>query len=1371
MLREAAMLPVSNRSARILFAFIALLACCAAQAQTKAPAADLATADNGAPPDVPTLPTLGESEEQPFPQATESGEAPPLPPASKTLPTSGQTSTSPSAAGALPGAITAFAAVPTGTSVNVPALAAKPPYNAVNGSFVYRVALDLPPFHGIEPKLAFAYNSSTKLSGGGQSQGWLGFGWVLDGLDVIERATARRGTPRYTASDIYLWNGEPLVACTGGSTSPSCTTGGTHFSKSESYLRFSFNAGANTWTITDRTGTRRVLAPVGAFMSGSGSDSIDIKHRAQYRWLLQQVIDTHANTVSFSYVCATAPQCVLDQITYTATEVKLFWEARPDVISYATGVGFGKSAQRLKSVRVTHGGLLQKAFALTYGQNPTSGRSRITAITPYGSDAVLDPAGAVTSGSQLPAHSFEYSDAGGSEGFTLQSELLDTGEGGQLPLAELKNGTAADVNGDGRDELLTGNETCFYTINNGNEVPVGPTPMTVWNFATTPYVGTVLFQVACPSTSTYSRIFLHGHFNADRFLDFLYGYVYKSGSNYFVYFTAYMSRADGTYAVSYPPTEAPPPEGEPVISIPSSFSSPPTLFVIDSNGDGIDEVQVAPNTARELGGDFDGDGIADHNSYSSGGGSIPSWPDEQGLHFVADFNGDGVSDVASLSSSPFTMSIYLSNGSGFAAPLVATPPGSYYGAISGDFNGDGQAELIVGDQGASGPPSSGSDGTPSHVVFVRDGALVTTTWSASSMGVYNAVRVGNQTTTVYNFDNAGDFNGDGLTDVVSRKSGRFSTANGPVDNLMTKAFNGYGAEIDVAYQPSSKWVNDLLPSIEQTVTSIAVKDGRGTTATTTYSYAGGKYNYPERRFLGFGTETEFQPCITGETPPACPTVARTVSQDFASIGSVKDETFRNGGGTIVGQTSRTFTANNTTPPFTSLLTQANTFEYEMPGSALSPDFLAIRKAFTYDAYGNVTIEQDYGRNDVTGDERSSYTDFTPNTSAYIVSLPGRVSTYAALTSAGALIARVTQAYDGAGAYTTAPVKGDLTKRQTQTNAAGTLATESFEYDTYGNRTAAVGPVNNRTEWTFDPTFHLYPVTEKNALLQTKSMTPGYPCGQNDTETDLNGLLTNYGYDVFCRETLRTRPATGAYTATDYLNFGTAATQNVKTRHPHPNGGGAEVYEARYFDGLGRVWREQRIAVAPPDSDPDVFAFTDLTGQAFNTLITSNTLVITGINVGVPGSISGDGSPEFRINGGSWVTSGTLSNNDTLQLRLTSSGSVGTTRSATVTVGTASDKWDVTTGGVDPYWSSVVLLTHMDGADGSTSFTDSSSLGNAVTALGDAQIDTAQSKFGGASALFDGNGDYLTVASSPAFDLWAGDATIEFFARFPTISGN
>lgn len=88
---------------------------------------------------------------------------------------------------------------------------------------------------------------------------------------------------------------------------------------------------------------------------------------------------------------------------------------------------------------------------------------------------------------------------------------------------------------------------------------------------------------------------------------------------------------------------------------------------------------------------------------------------------------------------------------------------------------------------------------------------------------------------------------------------------------------------------------------------------------------------------------------------------------------------------------------------------------------------------------------------------------------------------------------------------------------------------------------------------------------------------------------------------------------------------------------------------------------------------------------------------------------------------------------------------------------------------DPHWNSVVLAMHMDGANASTVFTDQK--GKPVTAFGNAQISTAQSKFGGASALFDGTGDYLTVPTDSTFDLGSGDFTIDLWVRLSALTSN
>lgn len=77
-----------------------------------------------------------------------------------------------------------------------------------------------------------------------------------------------------------------------------------------------------------------------------------------------------------------------------------------------------------------------------------------------------------------------------------------------------------------------------------------------------------------------------------------------------------------------------------------------------------------------------------------------------------------------------------------------------------------------------------------------------------------------------------------------------------------------------------------------------------------------------------------------------------------------------------------------------------------------------------------------------------------------------------------------------------------------------------------------------------------------------------------------------------------------------------------------------------------------------------------------------------------------------------------------------------------------------------------LLLHFDGEDGSTTFTDEE--GHSFTATGNAQIDTAQSVFGGASGLFDGSGDYIYTSMSSDFQFGTGNFTIDFRFRLNSL---
>lgn len=102
------------------------------------------------------------------------------------------------------------------------------------------------------------------------------------------------------------------------------------------------------------------------------------------------------------------------------------------------------------------------------------------------------------------------------------------------------------------------------------------------------------------------------------------------------------------------------------------------------------------------------------------------------------------------------------------------------------------------------------------------------------------------------------------------------------------------------------------------------------------------------------------------------------------------------------------------------------------------------------------------------------------------------------------------------------------------------------------------------------------------------------------------------------------------------------------------------------------------------------------------------------------------------------------------------------------LGAASPRAGVIPSG-DPNWASRVALLHFDGTDGSTDFYDEK-LGGNWTGSGNAQIDTAQSRYGGASLLLDGTGDWVDTPDTAAWAFGDGDFFIEASIRVPNTTG-
>ncbi|MGH1470158.1 MAG: hypothetical protein ACRBCS_03135 [Cellvibrionaceae bacterium] len=109
-----------------------------------------------------------------------------------------------------------------------------------------------------------------------------------------------------------------------------------------------------------------------------------------------------------------------------------------------------------------------------------------------------------------------------------------------------------------------------------------------------------------------------------------------------------------------------------------------------------------------------------------------------------------------------------------------------------------------------------------------------------------------------------------------------------------------------------------------------------------------------------------------------------------------------------------------------------------------------------------------------------------------------------------------------------------------------------------------------------------------------------------------------------------------------------------------------------------------------DITPDAFSFTDQVDVAISSTITSNQITVAGIAAATPISITTGGT--YSIDGGAYVSSdGTITNGQTVTVRLTSSGSNSTSASVTLTMGGVSDTFTATTVAAVPVYPGIAFV--------------------------------------------------------------------------------
>lgn len=599
-------------------------------------------------------------------------------------------------------------------------------------------------------------------------------------------------------------------------------------------------------------------------------------------------------------------------------------------------------------------------------------------------------------------------------------------------------------------------------------------------------------------------------------------------------------------------------------------------------------------------GDFNGDGKTDIASFFNASGNIgvdiayftgTTFQDWNGANlvlgpadytpFAADFNGDGLTDFGIFKKTSGDWRFFLNPGDPqkqFEEVEAIHDFGNNENFLVGDFNFDGWADVGWYQQ---------STGLITYMAF-------------ASAGAWSHVATFSKIFTLRDADTgitSGDFNGDSLSDFAAVNSnGKFEPAysSGARYDLLSQFDNGVGGKQTIDYTSSTQFSNPELPFPLQVIDKVTLTTAQGGSYSTQYEYSQGKWVADQREFRGFGIVKTIDADGNYSTTQYL--------QDDVYKGRPLEQTAYDVTNKMLGKTKFLWNYVPLEPGsnFIFLRKKIN-YVYTTPttGKATAEDYLYSDNV---PQLGNLTSTVQWGEVDFVdpdvdkpGDKRTIEVSYTKNTtgSNWLHGIPK----YTAIRGADDNFMRQTWFYyDGATDFNAAPSKAQLTQKK---DWAGNTPphpdpVSQYIYDIYGNLTETRDPLTRATKITYDPVYHMFPLTTENAIPHTVTNTyygvNGVALsdgaglhglwGQLKSTTDPNNKTGTRSYDDIGRVILSFSPKDSLqfptitkeyfpviYTPSAYVP---TAFSKVTTRQRITHGQAPTIDTVEYYDGLGRL---------------------------------------------------------------------------------------------------------------------------------------------------------------------------------------------------------
>ncbi len=1018
------------------------------------------------------------------------------------------------------------------------------------GAATYNIPIEVVPgTQGMQPNLNIVYNSTVDA-------GLLGVKWSLSGLSAITRAGQtfyhdnNRTAIQMNQNDRFCLDGNRLLVREPYSYGASQAT---YYSEIEDYSRV-----VPYGTLGTGPEYFKVYADNGSVLEyGNTTNARQMVGNTVLVWYLNRVTDINGNYMTYTYG-QSGGEVWIERIDYTGNDnanltpyasVEFEYESNNSScnVRYVADYGFPQT-KLLKHIWIKYSGNTVKHYTMNYEFGSSV---QLTSVTEYGADGTpLNPTtvdwqeenlsinvntttpftdnGKIVSGdfdgdgftdyilihgNQTYGWKFYSGNGDNTFQFISSSSFIDSLV---RPLTY-----SADIDGDGKDELIVAeNETNstikFYAV----------------DYLGTSYSTRTLFiaPYIYPELIIDNNGVLFADFDGDGKTDIALQYPKKM----LVYIY------DGQQYVEH--------------SLANATTNIDASTVLDYDGDGIAELYVTRNTTTSV---YKYSFTTNHmeNVFNDG------FPTKYHHPYYGDFNGDGITDVLVYSNHQWTMALGTGKGyyswplmsisilnNTFAEPTQHSKPA--FEPIIGDFNGDGKDDIMQVVLNLNTNRSNIS-------VFFTKGFSNNTYLYESTM--VNSALVNRDDRFCFQI---GNVNGDNKVDVLFQHSIYFAPVSiiineGSYPNYVSTISDGVGVQnrfhysqlYYLAYDFSTVLKRKMFPYIPDTLYQ---SNGIGESLNkTSFHFTGSLYSYRRMSFYGF-TGFSRHDEVSGHTMDVSYSLFgdKDIIAPYRTIvfnqGLIKETLYAPQAVSPIGKSSiviyspKIVISNVLDGIVDTISTQLDPLDCRVASIVTKKCSIQSHETITCEQVSNTyttvigpcgtratelgsktTISTMRGSNlSMTSTEQYSYTE-------------GRLHSKTVSDQLG--VVSTVYYYNAFGLPTTQTVSADGCQPRSQ----------SYNYDAKGR----------------------FMVSTTNSLSHTSFKTFDPASGNVLTETDINGLVTNYAYDEFGRLTSVNHPdgtatqvTRGWYTHTEipnakYYSFTSVSGQTFKTE--------------QYYDLLGR----------------------------------------------------------------------------------------------------------------------------------------------------------------------------------------------------------